>query len=408
MLPFLVFLVTRWGGNALIYGVVGATYSAFQLVGAPILGRWSDVHGRRRILLLSQIGTLVSWVILLAAFFLPATALVEVDSRALGSFAITLPLVVLFLARALDGLTGGNISVANAYLSDVSTDENRNANFGKMAVSANLGFIVGPAIAGVLGTFLLGEIGPVLAALLISAVGTLLIVFRLPESLPCAMKQPMVGSVRKVLGQEPRDCVDNAGPSISTAAILRLPGVAPLLVLYFLVMLAFNFFYITFPVWAASGLEWTVRETGVFFSVLSGLLVAVQGPVLGRLAKRFPDRALATGGSLLLAASFLCFVSADAVPIWGGAVLLAVGNGVMWPSLVSMLAKAAGSEYQGAVQGFAGSAGAIASILGLVGGGMLYATLESRVFVLPAAIVFGVFLLSLRATPRGGQGPLAG
>ena len=68
VLPFLVFLVTRWGGNALIYGLVGATYSAFQLVGAPVLGRWSDRYGRRRILLLSQLGTVASWVILLAGF----------------------------------------------------------------------------------------------------------------------------------------------------------------------------------------------------------------------------------------------------------------------------------------------------------------------------------------------------
>ena len=121
VLPFLVFLVTRWGGNALVYGLLGATYSAFQLFGAPVLGRWSDTRGRRNVLLLSQIGTLLSWAIFLAAFFLPIAPLASIDSTALGSFTLTLPLLVLFLARALDGLTGGNISVANAYLADITT-----------------------------------------------------------------------------------------------------------------------------------------------------------------------------------------------------------------------------------------------------------------------------------------------
>ena len=114
VLPFLVFLVTDWGGNAFVYGVAGATYSSFQLVGAPVLGRWSDRYGRRKILLLSQAGTLVSWLVFLAAFGLPRTELFRFDSSVSGAFVVTLPLVVLLLARAMDGLTGGNVSIANA------------------------------------------------------------------------------------------------------------------------------------------------------------------------------------------------------------------------------------------------------------------------------------------------------
>jgi MFS family permease len=130
VLPFLVFLVTRLGGNALIYGVMGATYSFFQLIGAPILGRWSDRFGRRRILLLSQLGTLASWAIFLAALLLPVHTLWQVDSRIVGAFALTVPLVVLFLARALDGITGGNVSVANAYLADITPEDERSTAFG--------------------------------------------------------------------------------------------------------------------------------------------------------------------------------------------------------------------------------------------------------------------------------------
>ena len=212
VLPFLVFLVTDWGGNAFIYGLTGATYSAFQLVGAPILWRWSDRVGRRRVLLLSQAGTLVSWLVFLAAFALPRTTLFVADSSFTGSFVLTLPLVVLVLARALDGLTGGNVSVANAYLADISEDADRSANFGKMAVSGNLGFVLGPTIAGVLGATALGVITPAIAAALISFVATLTILFRLPESKPCALGgSPEQGTVRKLFGQEQRDCFEVKG-----------------------------------------------------------------------------------------------------------------------------------------------------------------------------------------------------
>ena len=131
--PFLVVLVTNWGGNAVIYGVLAATYSFFQLFGAPILGQLSDRVGRRRVLLLSQFGTLLSWGVFLIAFALPANTLLNVSNRWLGDFVITLPLLVLFVARAADGLTGGNVSVSNAYLADITTEDQRSRNFGRMA-----------------------------------------------------------------------------------------------------------------------------------------------------------------------------------------------------------------------------------------------------------------------------------
>ena len=148
VIPFLVFLVTKWGGNALVYGLLGATYSAFQLLGAPILGRWSDRFGRRKILLLSQLGTLVSWLVFLIAFFVPVRTIADIDSTMLGQFALTLPLVLLF-------------SVANAYLADITDEQDRSKNFGRMALSGNLGFVLGPALAGLLGATIYGEILPV-------------------------------------------------------------------------------------------------------------------------------------------------------------------------------------------------------------------------------------------------------
>ena len=182
VLPFLVFLVIDLGGNAIVYGILNATYPAFQLIGAPILGRWSDIYGRKKILLLSHGGTLAGWIIFLIALFLPVNNLFNINSTTIGIFAITLPLAALFLARVIDGLTGGNVSVADAYVADISSDETRSKNFGKMAISSNLGFIVGPALAGILGATVYGEALPVLAALILSLVVLVVIVFILKET----------------------------------------------------------------------------------------------------------------------------------------------------------------------------------------------------------------------------------
>jgi MFS family permease len=397
VMPFLVFLVTRWGGNALVYGLIGATYSAFQLVGAPILGRWSDRYGRRKILLLSQLGTLLSWVVFLFAFLLPLEPSWKVDSPLLGSFQLTLPLVVLFVARAADGLTGGNVSVANAYLADITSEEERSTNFGKMAVSTNLGFILGPAIAGLLGATVLGELLPVLAALGISMAATLIIAFRLPESRACVLSgDPDLGSVRKVFGQEHKACVDmKDAPKLSLRETARLEGVPLILGIYFLVMLGFNFFYVAFPVYAVGNLRWSVTDTGVFFAVLSLLMVIVQGPILSRVAKKVADCTLVLVGGLVLSAAFAFFATPKGTTIYTGAALMALGNGLMWPSVVSLLSKAAGERYQGAVQGVAGSLGAAASILGLILGGVLFGVLEGSVFLLSAGTIFVAAALSL-------------
>ena len=165
VMPFLVFLVHKWGGNALIYGLVSAAYSVFQLIGSPVLGRWSDRYGRKRILFLSQLGTALSWMVVLAAFYIPVSTVLDVDSSLLGKFSLTLPLILLFLARSVDGLTGGDVSVANAYVADITPKDAREERFGKMAASSNVGYIIGPALAGILGGTVLGFELPVLAAL---------------------------------------------------------------------------------------------------------------------------------------------------------------------------------------------------------------------------------------------------
>ena len=398
VLPFLIFLVTRLGGNAVIYGIVGATYSAFQFIGAPILGRWSDIYGRRKILLLSQLGTLVSWFIFLVALYLPLDELLKVDSALLGTFTLTLPLLILFFARALDGITGGNVSVANAYLADVTEEDKRNENFGKMAVSANLGFIIGPALAGLLGTTSWGETLPVLAALLISVIATMIIILFLKESKPLSIeKNPEALSVRKVMGQEHKDCYEiECKENYTFNDVLKLKNIAYILTIYFLVFLGFNFFYIAFPVHAVVVLNWTLSDIGIFFAYIGFMMVLVQGPILKRVSQKFSDTILAAVGSFILAISFLFYTSELVWMLFFGGALLSLGNGLMWSSILSILSKASEEKYQGTIQGFAGSAGSLASIIGLIIGGLMYEQLGGEIFILSTVTIFVVFIMVIR------------
>jgi DHA1 family tetracycline resistance protein-like MFS transporter len=385
VLPFMVFLVTRLGGNGLLYGVLSAAYPALQLVGAPVLGRWSDLYGRRRILLLSEAGTLAGWGLFIVGTLLPVTVLYRSEGGPLGAFAVTVPFLVLFLARAVDGLTGGNISVAYAYVADVTSEADRNRSFGRMAVSSNLGFVVGPALAGVIGATALGMTLPAMVAAGISFCAILMIALGLPESRPISTEEKK--------------------ETVPLRRALERPYVAFMLVLYFLIYLGFNFFYTSFPVHVVRALHWDVRNTGNYFAVLSLLMVIVQGPVLSFLTGRVSNVALVLAGGAILGSSFVLLTIPSAAVYYAAAALFALGNGVMWPSFLAILSIASG-EFQGTVQGFASSAGSAASIIGLLAGGLLYDVIGARVFLVAAGIIFLVTLLSARLRRVGRGQPL--
>ena len=399
VLPFLVFLVMKFGGNAVIYSLLAATYPAFQLIGAPILGRWSDIYGRKKVLLLSNAGTAIGWILFLVALVVPFEESFSINLISFGTIVVVIPLLFIFLARAIDGITGGNISVANAYLSDISSDENRSKNFGKMAISSNLGFILGPALAGILAGTVYGAILPVLAALLLSLVTLFVIWFLLRESR--IKSNPIVipeeGTIRKVFAQECKDCYEPVSPiKPRFRDVFKLKHISFLLVLYFLIFLGFNVYYASFPTHAASELKWSITQLGIFYAILSGVMVFVQGPVLRKALKKFSEEKLVILGSIILGTNFVLFFSNNIISISLAVVLFALGNGLMWPSFMSILSKRAGTALQGAVQGVAGSVGGVASIIGLIAGGVLYNLIGGATFLISAVVIFSVFVMSFR------------
>lgn len=403
VLPFLVFLVMNFGGDAVIYSILAATYPAFQLIGSPILGRWSDIYGRKKVLLLSNVGTAIGWILFVIALALPIDSVFNINLEYFGAFVVAVPLLFIFLARAIDGVTGGNISVANAYLSDISTDKNRSNNFGKMAISSNLGFILGPALAGILGGTFYGALLPALAALLLSIVTLIVIGFLLRESIPKSNQIliPEKGTIRKVFAQECKDCYpqDSAVKS-KYGDVFKLEHISFLLVLYFLIFLGFNVYYASFPTHAANVLHWSVTQLGIFYALLSGIMVFIQGPVLRKALKKFSEEKLVIFGSLILGVNFVLFFSESIISVYIAVVLFAIGNGLMWPSFMSILSKRAGTDLQGAVQGIAGSIGGVASIIGLIAGGVLYNLTGEATFLVSAVIIFSVFVMSFRLLKR--------
>ncbi len=397
VLPILVFLVGDMGGNGFVYGLLGSIYPAFQLLGAPLLGRWSDRIGRKRVLLISQIGTLVAWGIFIVALLLPVTPLWRLDNTLTGSFLLSFPLLLLFLARALDGLTGGNVSVANAYLSDISEDHNRKANFGKMASSTSFGFMIGPALASVLAGTIYGELLPIIVAAIISLIAIFVIRTYLPESKEELVKVDLKDfKLGKIFQIEHKECyqMENC-PDTGLRSVLRQRNIPILFGIYFLTFLGFSFFYSCFPVYVSQNLGWSSAQLGLFLTISSVIMVFVQGPVLSYLADKVSDARLVIVGAFLIGINFMLLPMGDMISIYAANFALSVGNGLMWPSFLAILSRTGTPKIQGTIQGYASSMGSLASIFGLILGGVLFGLIGPVIFMSASVIMLFIFVLAI-------------
>lgn len=383
VMPFLIFLVTKFGGNEIIYGLLGSTYPFFQLFGGPILGKLSDTYGRKKILLISQIGTFIAWVIFTIALLIPIQSIAKLTLSS-STFLITVPLILIFLARALDGLTGGNIPVAQAYVADISTDKNRKSNFGFIAMSSSLGAVLGPAIAGVLGGTIYKELIPVCLTVTVSFMAIFFIIFYLPESKYSIeideVKLPSSDFHRKTQMNK------------TFRGVLKIKNIPILFFIYFTTYLAFSFFYSGFPIFAVKSLHWTIFELGIFFTILSSLMIIVQGPILSIISQSFSDISLVIVGSGLLVINFLLLSNHSYIYL--AIVFFALGNGLMWPSFMAILSKTSSKDFQDAIQGYGNSLGSFANIIGLTLGGYLFSVWGSLIFIFSAIIFFIIFIIS--------------
>jgi DHA1 family tetracycline resistance protein-like MFS transporter len=390
VVPFMVFLVTRFGGNAFVLGAIGAAFWGAQLVGSIWLGALSDRIGRQRVLLRSQLGAMAAWLIFLCALDAPRVVLGRVDAAAVGAFTVTLPLALIALARVTDGLFNGSISVANAYLADLADDGERKLGYGRLGAASSSGFVVGPVIAGLLARTEAGMTAVLVLALALSAIAALLIRFRLPAVPPrptTAIEVARAGGdlLHKPLGGGCPEAVRH--PRWRVRDVLARRELRPMIALYFLIYLAFSVYVAALPVHAVIDAGCTMTDLARLYVTLALALAATERFVLPRIARRLATEVIATGGCALLVAAYLLISRSSEAALVAGAVLYGVGNGLMWPSYLVMLSRSGPAEYQGSIQGVGSSTGSLASILGTVTGGVLFVTIGAATFYVSAAVV---------------------
>lgn len=362
ILPLLPFYAEKFGASPSVVGLLVSTYALCQLIAGPILGRMSDHMGRRPLLLVSQMGTFIGFLIL----------------------AYANALWIIFLSRVIDGLTAGNLSLAQAYISDVTKPEDRAKSFALIGIAFGMGFLIGPGISGYLSQFSYQY--PILAAAALSATSILATYFLLPSTTPQA--------------------ADAATPRKFTvldwgnyARYFRQPDLAPLLWQFFAFTLAFSMFMSGFPLFAERRFEWHghpfgPKEVGYIYAYLGVLGVILQGGLIGRLVKAFGELTLVRAGFFFGMVGLAALGFTHAIPLL--LVVTAIsssGTGVVRPVLTSLITQKAGRSEQGVVLGLTQSLNSISAIIAPAIGGFLIDHSFLTGWALLAAGICGIALL---------------
>lgn len=325
MLPLLPFYAERLGATPTAVGALIATYALCQLVAGPALGSLSDHIGRRPVLLASQAGTFIGLLILAWAPFL----------------------WVVFLSRAIDGLTAGNLSIAQAYIADVSKPEERARSFAFIGIAFGIGFLIGPAISGFLSQF--GYVWPVLAAAALSALSICATYFLLPESPP--VHADGAGGRRLSILEWSR-----------YARYFRNPSLSPLLWKFFVFVFSFGFFTAGFALFAERRYQFGPKEVGYIFAY-TGLLGGIVQGVMGLLVRRVGERRLLAAGFIGSVVGYAALAFAFTVPQLIFVTTISVLGGVIRPVVTSLITQRAERHEQGVVLGLTQSLASVAQIV---------------------------------------------
>jgi DHA1 family tetracycline resistance protein-like MFS transporter len=369
VIPVLPYYIEGFGATPFQLGLLVASYSIMQFIFSPVLGGMSDRYGRRPVLFFSLLGTSVGFLLV----------------------GLAGALWMVFAGRVLDGITGGNISTAQAYIADVTTRKNRARGMGLIGAAFGLGFVLGPAIGGVLSRW--GTHVPFIFAACLALANATGVFFYLPESLPKEKRAAHVPGVNRFT---------------QIFASLRDARFRNLSLLYFLVVTAFSIMTTSFALYTQERFGYDAEQNGWLFAYIGILAVLMQGGLFGRLAHAVGEAALLVAGSLILAASL--FMVPYVGPQWGGLAGLlvgmaffAVGNSLANPAATSLASKVAGEHEQGKALGIMQSGASLARAVGPFIAGFLLNTAAGKVddhslavtFWTAAGIMFAAFLGAL-------------
>jgi DHA1 family tetracycline resistance protein-like MFS transporter len=345
VIPVLPLYAERYGASEATVGVLLAIYSAMQFIFAPILGKLSDRIGRRPVLLVSLIGTSMGFLIMGLAPRMPV-------GFALLGMAPTL--VWLFIARIIDGISGGNISTAQAYIADVTPPEQRSRGMGLIGAAFGLGFIFGPAIGGLMSH--ISAEAPFFFASAMAAANATALYFLLPESLSHEHRSQAQGRV-------------------TVAQIFAQAGdwhLKAIMATYFFGTVAFAMLTATYALFANHRFNFDAIHTGYMFTYVGVLGAVIQGGLLGRLVKMFGEKPLAIVGTAVFAASVFALPStATLTTLLLASTGIAIGNSLMTPTLNGLASKSVSAAWQGRMLGVMASVASLARIIGPVLGGWL-------------------------------------
>lgn len=366
VIPLLPLYAERFGASPVAVTWLVAIYSLMQFLFAPWWGQLSDRVGRRPVLLLGLFGSCLSYLI----------------------FGLAGSLAVLFAARALAGLMGANIGVAQAYVADVTRPEERAKGMGMIGAAFGLGFILGPAIGGILSHY--GAAVPFLAAAALAGINGLLAIRLLPESLPSG--GPAQGPAQAGFGARLR-ALRGLGVHSTSARMLAV---------FFLVTFAFAGLEATFSLWADRRWSFSPAEVAYLFAYLGVVMTVVQGGMVGPLVRRLGEGRVAAVGAAALALGLALLPAAPSIPYLAGALaLLAFGQGAASPAISSLISRSAPDGEQGRLLGAAQSLSALGRVLGPLWGGVAFARLGiGAPYLSGALVVVAAFLLLLPRVPR--------
>lgn len=376
ILPLLPFYAERLGATPTVAGLLVSTFAACQLLSGPVLGQLSDRYGRKSMLVLSQIGTLIGFLLIARA-----------ES-----------LAMVFAGRILDGLTAGNLSLAQAYIADVTAPENRARAFGVIGIAFGIGFLIGPAISGYLAHY--NYAWPLYAAAALSAtsiVATMTLLSNNPTPDPSTLGADVKVSVPPPPGGQRLGILEwGKYRELFGRATLK-----SLFARFFLFSMSFGMFTSGFGLFAerrfvnAAGHGWGPREVGFVFAYGGFLGIFLQGGIIGRLVKRYGEAPLVTAGLTCLGLGFVALGLSRAVPLlMVSATLSAFGNSALRPALTSLVTRRVARHEQGLALGFVQSLTSLASIMAPALGGFLigHGWLSTWGFVAAAAAFVGLLV----------------
>jgi DHA1 family tetracycline resistance protein-like MFS transporter len=367
IIPFLPFYAREFGAAGKTAGMVVGVYSLMQFFFAPIWGRLSDRIGRRPVLLISLAGSMTGYAI----------------------FAVAHSLAMLFVSRILAGIAAANIGTAQAYIADTTTAENRARGMGMIGAAFGLGFILGPPLGGILSSVStahhhFANLYPGLLASGLSATALLVAAFGLPES-----KDPTLA---------PR----SGPPPQFDPRIWRLVMEQRMLALIFgslfLIILAFASMETTVTLVGRDRFNFGQMDLAWLFLFMGVIVATIQGGLIGKLARTFGEGSVVAAGALSLALGLALVPSVgQARYLFVVAFFIAIGQGVCYPSLTSLVTKASPREQHGSMLGISSSVGSLSRMVGPVLGGALYdAGGAPAAFYGMAGVVFVALLLALR------------